>query len=125
MRHSVADLLALVGFGSGGDRVGYDWGAVEQSIGLGLPLEYKELVEALPAGYFQDFARVIKPGDVGASSDEFLGYYAHRLEDMRHWRQSDPGRFPLPIFPETGGLLPWGVSRKGDLFFWLTDGDDP
>lgn len=121
----VADLLALVGFDGRVAREHFDWNAIEKSIGLRLPAEYKELVDILPAGHFQEFVQITKPGDMGGARDEFLGYYAHRLEDMREWRKSEPDRFPLPIFPEPGGLLPWGRSTQADLFFWLTDGDDP
>ena len=32
---------------------------------------------------------------------------------------------PFPIFPEPGGLLPFGVTDNGDVFFWLTDSDNP
>ncbi|SMD25230.1 hypothetical protein [Lentzea albidocapillata] len=103
----------------------FDWAAVESSIGLALPDDYKHLVEIFPDGRFQAFVRLIRPGAVQSPPTEYLGYYAYRLEDMRGWRQKEPARFPHPIFPEPGGLLPWGVSHRADLFFWLTDGDDP
>src|SRR4051794_18994217 len=112
----VAELLTLVEFGGLSARDHFDWKVIEESIGLRLPAAYKELVEVLPPGHFHEFVRVTKPGDMGGSRDEFLGYYAHRLEDMRAWRESEPSRFPLPIFPERGGLLPWGRSKQGDLF---------
>lgn len=122
--HRVADLLELVSF-SGQARDRFRWADVEKSIGLTLPDDYKELVESFSSGYFQDFVQIIRPGDMGASKGEFLGYYAHRLEDMRQWRNNEPTRFPLPIFPEPGGLLPWGRSIRSDLFFWLTEGENP
>ncbi|HYQ62613.1 SMI1/KNR4 family protein [Actinophytocola sp.] len=121
----VDELLTLVEFGGRVARDHFDWKVMEKSIGLRLPSAYKELVEVLPPGHFQDFVRVTRPGDMGGSRDEFLGYYAHRLEDMRAWRTGESDRFPLPIFPEPGGLLPWGRSKQGDLFFWLTDGENP
>ena len=103
----------------------FDWAAVESSIGVTLPDDYKALVEKFPDGLFQGFVKLIRPGAVGSPRTEFLGYYAHRLDDMRTWREDEPKRFPYPIFPEPGGLLPWGVSHRAGLFFWLTEGDDP
>jgi SUKH superfamily protein len=121
----VAELLTLVEFDGHVTRDNFDWKVIEKSLGLRLPVAYKELVEILPPGRFQDFVQVIRPGDVTGSRDEFLGYYAYRLDDMRAWREEEPSRFPMPIFPEPGGLLPWGTSKRAGLFFWLTDGEDP
>ncbi|OIJ86741.1 hypothetical protein BIV24_26070 [Streptomyces colonosanans] len=28
-------------------------------------------------------------------------------------------------FPESGGLVPWGDSIDGDVFYWRTNGGDP
>lgn len=120
----VAELREVVNFHVT-ERDHFNWNKVEESIGLNLPVDYKEIVEVFPSGYFQGFVQVIRPGDVRASKDEFLGYYAHRLEDMRRWREDEPDRFPLPIFPEPGGLLPWGRSIRSDLFFWVTSSEDP
>ncbi|WP_112270102.1 SMI1/KNR4 family protein [Lentzea terrae] len=118
------DLAARLGV-KGGPVNHYDWAAVESSIGLTLPNDYKALVEIFPEGTFQGFVELIRPGAVNSPPTEYLGYYEYRLEDMRAWRQDEPGRFPYPIFPEPGGLLPWGVSHRDGLLFWLTEGDDP
>jgi hypothetical protein len=120
----VKKLASLVGL-SERIQVTFDWPAVEASLSLTLPDDYKALAETFPEGSFQGFISLIRPGDFGESTSEFLGYYAHRLDDMRRWREDDPQRFPLPIFPEPGGLLPWGKSHRGDIFFWLTGNDDP
>lgn len=122
--YRVTKLRELVKFRMG-RRDQFNWNKVEGSVGLNLPVDYKEIVEVFPPGYFQGFVQVIRPGDIGASRDDFLGYYAHRLDDMRHWREDEPARFPMPIFPEPGGLLPWGRSIRSDLFFWVTSSEDP
>ncbi|GAB3444131.1 SMI1/KNR4 family protein [Actinophytocola sediminis] len=107
------------------EREEFDWARVETSVGLVLPGEYKEIVEFFPSGYFQGFVQLIRPGDFEASRDGYLGYYTHRLEDMRGWREGEPKRFPFAIFPEPGGLLPCARSIRSDLFFWLTSAADP
>lgn len=121
---TVEDLSIRLGVGAEATS-GFDWAAVEASVGLALPGDYKRLADIFPAGWFQGFVGLVRPGDVDGSKTDFLGYYAHRLDDMRRWREDEPARFPFAIFPEPGGLLPWGTSRSGDLFFWLTESDDP
>jgi hypothetical protein len=107
-------------------RMRYDWMAVEGSLGgLSLPADYKDLVAIFPDGWFRDLVRPIRPGDVGAADTEYLGFYANWLEDMRTWRSNGDGQFPYPIYPETGGLLPWAEGPGGEMCFWLTGPDDP
>ena len=31
--------------------------------------------------------------------------------------------FPYSLYPETGGVLPWGSTDNGDQLFWLTSGE--
>jgi hypothetical protein len=124
MVDSVEHLADLVGLRQRAS-FSFDWQAVEGSVGRPLPQDYKTLVETFPQGRFQGFVELIRPGDYGESSLDFLGYYRYRLEDMREWRRGELERFPMPIYPELGGLLPWGRSRRNDLFFWLTDSPDP
>jgi len=30
---------------------------------------------------------------------------------------------PYPIYPELGGLLPWGITDNGDVMFWIANGE--
>ncbi len=49
-----------------------------------------------------------------------------QLDTLREWRSEGHGRFPYPLFPEPGGLLPWGAVVEGGYAFWLTaPSDDP
>lgn len=124
MNSAVDELCALVGL-TDFARPEYQWDEIERSLGLRLPDDYKEIVGKFPAGHFQGFLRVLRPGDRGGMPSEYLGYYSHRLDEMRAWQADEPERFPYPIFPESGGLIPWGETTQGDLFFWLTDLTDP
>src|SRR6266852_1916104 len=102
-------------------KASFDWLAVEEMLGLGLPEDYKLLAELLPDGWFRGFVRVLLPGETGAAGARFLDSDAvNRLEDMRRWRAEGYGTFPYPIYPEAGGLMPWGSGVRGGLFFWLT-----
>ncbi|MGC4747623.1 SMI1/KNR4 family protein [Micromonospora sp. DT201] len=104
----------------------FDWSLIERSLGnLALPGDYKALVERFPDGRFAEAITVIRPGVKRGDPEDFLGYYSHRLNDMREWRADGDGVFPYPIFPEPDGLLPWGEGPRGELFFWLTNSTEP
>jgi|GEM_PF-2497420 len=121
----VRRLADLVGV-SGETVERYDWAAIESSLGgLGLPRDYRAFVETFPPREFGGKVSVIRPGHGNYPRSEYLGFYAHRLDDLRGWREKGHGRFPYPIFPEAGGVLPWGRGNEGELYFWLTDGQDP
>jgi len=121
----VDGLADLVGW-TAGSSFRFDWPAVEASLGgLALPADYKALVERFPPGKFRELIKVIRPGDVNSPPTEYLGYYAHRLEDMRKWRAGGHAIFPYPIYPEPDGLLPWAEGPRGELCFWLTGPGDP
>lgn len=104
----------------------FDWAAIEASLGgLRLPTDYKAIVETFPRVEIGGRITVIRPGDVDSPRREYLGYCAYRLDDMRGWRAKGQGRCPYPIFPEPGGILPWGESNEGQLYFWLIGAEDP
>jgi hypothetical protein len=44
------------------------------------------------------------------------------LDSERVVRDFMEGQYPHPIFPETGGILPWAITDNGGRFFWLTKG---
>jgi hypothetical protein len=37
-------------------------------------------------------------------------------------RSNFPTSFGIPIFPESDGYLPYGVTDNGDTLFWVTTG---
>lgn len=120
----LADLLGVVG------RMGtdppVDWAMVEvDEVGRSLPGDYKAIVDRFPAGLFQGFVKVVQPNDPGYPTGRILGLMWARLDDIKEWREDEPELFPLPLYPEPGGVLPWGQSKHGDLFGWLTDSPDP
>ena len=120
----VEQLASLIGVPSG-RRDARDWPVIEESLGLRLPTDYKELVERLPDGTFRGGLRVNRPGDHRGAPWDFLGFYAHRLDDLRTWRDGGHAAVPHPIFPEPGGLLPWASGARLEPICWLTTGDEP
>lgn len=122
----VDELVVLVGFSpeDAGDRV-YDWAVIEGSLDLRLPLDYKLLVERFSPGVFQGLVRLNRPGDGDHPMDEFFGANDMQLGEMRGFREAAQGVFPHPIYPEPGGLVPWGRGPLGGPLCWLTEEADP
>ncbi|MEY9966176.1 hypothetical protein ABIA33_004235 [Streptacidiphilus sp. MAP12-16] len=127
MRSSSAagELADLLGYPVGeGDRT-FEWPAVEASLGgVALPSDYKTLVETFPRGRFQGAIRLIRPGDHGYPRTEYLGYFRSLLDHLSEMKLADQTACPYPIFPQPGGIIPWGERQQGDLVFWLPNGPD-
>lgn len=95
------------------------WPRIEQALGLALPRDYKGYIDTYGRGVVADFIHPFDPftPDEAADRDELAAHYKHVREVQ--------GRdlFPYAIYPERGGLLPWGETENGDALFWLTEGD--
>lgn len=122
-REQVDGLAELVGW-TGSGSAGIDWEALHRSLGLAVPDDFKELTRRFPRGLFQGSISLLVPEDRG-DGIELIGGLELVLEDMRRWRLDEPERFPYPLYPEEGGLVPWASGARGETFFWLPDDADP
>jgi hypothetical protein len=98
-----------------------EWRAVEFRLGLELPSDYKAVVARYGVGPWADFLHVLSP----FSANEYLHLEraAHRhLGALHETRRSDSGAVPYSLYPEAGGLFPWGITDNGDYLCWLTQG---
>ncbi|MGP4012751.1 hypothetical protein [Streptomyces sp. 4N124] len=120
----VEALLKIVG-PVGAPEEEYDWNVVESELGAPLPPDYKAIVDRFPRGLFRGLVRVSRPGDPNRPKTDFLGFNRHRLDDLRTARESGRALLPYPVFPEPGGLLPWGFGVQDEHFFWATEDRDP
>ncbi|OWK36182.1 hypothetical protein FRUB_08745 [Fimbriiglobus ruber] len=84
-----------------------------------LPGSYKALVEQFGASSWQDFLHVLSPFD-GRMELRQVG--STTLEADRAVRREFPWHYPLPLYPEPGGMLPWAVSDNGDTLYFITAG---
>jgi hypothetical protein len=98
------------------------WPAVEQSLGTGLPSDFKGFTELYGSGKVDDFLYLFNPftqepdGNLVVERDRVLAGY-------RQTRARFPERLPWPAFPEPGGVLPLGRTDNGDELYWVTDGE--
>jgi hypothetical protein len=99
-----------------------DWTEVERSVGHVYPTEFKQIADALSPGTFQTFLTLLHPAGFGRPQA-----YAKEVRGYADLLRSDAGErgFPHPIYPDTGGILPFAVIGFDWVIGWLTDGEDP
>ncbi|MGI5284891.1 SMI1/KNR4 family protein [Nonomuraea polychroma] len=128
---SLADLVALIG-PAGKPATVVDWAAVEAEVGLTFPDDYKAWADSYADLQLNDFLYLNHPLPDGDERAAVID----RLDDLRpiieQWGSidllDDAGVVreapPFPLYPEPGGLYPWGSTDNGDYLLWLT-GPDP
>ncbi|MEV0189436.1 SMI1/KNR4 family protein [Kitasatospora purpeofusca] len=96
-----------------------DWPAVESLLEVRLPDSYKEYSEAFGWGEFNGAIEVF--GAVADFSDGgIVGEVKKRSELSEIDHEFSAMYAPYSIFPNSGGLLIWGVTGRGDALFWDT-----
>ncbi|MET9427818.1 MULTISPECIES: histone-like nucleoid-structuring protein Lsr2 [unclassified Streptomyces] len=96
----------------------HDWDEAEQSVGLCLPDDYKQVADLYGRGEFNNFITLYQPG--GHEEYSLTGPMPRRLrEQIKQIWQADPYAEPLPCNVEN--LLATGVTGNGDYIFWITD----
>ncbi|SEO39758.1 hypothetical protein SAMN05216267_102557 [Actinacidiphila rubida] len=115
---------------------GPPWQHSRTEVGFDFPSDYRAFVDRYGGG------QIGTPGSLrcfvyGPSSlsarpgmpTGFKGFVEWHVSDIApmfegcdedYW-----GGTVYPMYPEPGGLLTWGENEQGDLFWWLTEGDDP
>jgi hypothetical protein len=99
----------------------HQWRLAERKLGLGLPSDYREFVFAYGSGLFARFYRVYNPFAADKSMS-LLAAVKETCKWRRETRKEFPERVPYPIFPEAGGILPWGNDENGHDYYWFTRG---
>ena len=121
-------LAELVGV-TAPERRSFDWAAVEAVLGVQLPSDYKLLAEWFPEGFVREFVRILLPevwpDGRARFPDEFALGVVESMRRCRDGGEEYGGEYPYPLFPEPGGLLPWGWIGTPGVAFWLTGPGDP
>jgi hypothetical protein len=98
-----------------------DWQAIEHQLGSRLPDAYKALIQSYGTGGFNEFIYVHNPFAANPHRN-LLALKDPILDAYRSSQQNFPDEYPIPTYPQPGGLLPWARSDNGDEFFWRTEG---
>lgn len=95
-----------------------DWDAFQNKVGMHFPAEYYALVHTYGSGRFLagEF-KIANPFD--PDDQKFAEVELTRLKEAR---ARDAKEVPFPLFPESGGLYPFGIDDNGNTFLWLTFG---
>jgi len=98
------------------------WPSVEKSLGISLPIDYKEYINIFGTGVIGYLIRPLNPFSSRPLFDFFR--QVKEVTDRRRWYKTEFGDewCPYPLYPEPGGLLPWANTLDGDALFWNTHG---
>lgn len=97
-----------------------DWRGVEEKLGTALPEDYKRIVELYGDFYWAEFFHVLNP----FSENKYLNLFSRAeiiLDAERVTREAFPEHYPINLFPEEKGLLPFCITDNGDTAFWITN----
>jgi len=99
----------------------HEWEEYQKKYNCEFPSEYKKFINAYGTGCISDFLWILTPFE----SNEEINIF-HRAEIMyasyNYMKDLFPGEYNYSIYPEEGGLLPWGYTDNGDeLYFKLTN----
>ncbi|MGW7345008.1 SMI1/KNR4 family protein [Streptomyces sp. NPDC054854] len=99
------------------------WEGLFAELGTRLPGEYVRLMDVYGAGIWSGWLRLHTP--LRAGERRFLTHVEDVADAYRQLKDGNAGRYPLAIWPEPGGFLPFANSIDGDYLGWLTQGGDP
>lgn len=97
------------------------WPTFEQQLSTELPDDYKRFIEWYGSGCVSMFLWIFNP----FSSNKNLNLIEQAKFYAKQFKKLGEQSKIFPIFPEPGGLLPFGVSDNGDVFYWLTSPHGP
>lgn len=94
------------------------WEPIEAELGTVLPQDYKDFVRLYGSGYFMQFLGICVPRS--RNPNVRLESQAQVVCDT--FVDFDREELPYPLWPNPGGLLPFGGTDNGDELFWLPRG---
>ena len=103
-----------------------DWGNIQTEWEISLPNNYKQFIEVYGTGSLAREIAIynfLDPDDLVIVQDTLSRLCeARQLMDERDITFENNHRsFPFPIYPESGGILPWAYGADGWDFLWLTE----
>lgn len=99
------------------------WDEVESILGVAMPSDFKKLMARFPSGVFGERFYVYSPVQDAAAFDEFRNDWREDLDWLIELRDSGQQIIPYPVYPERGGLIPWGTGDE-HVFYWKTTAHD-
>lgn len=102
------------------------WELFELVSGIALPTDYKQYLEHYGTGIIGSVVIPYNPFCLRSlpKVHQTCRDWMRQLLGIQDLKQHfGTAVFPYPIYPESGGALPWGSTENGDQLFWLTEGE--
>ncbi|MGW0055089.1 SMI1/KNR4 family protein [Nocardia nova] len=126
MHASVSRLKGIMAPSPLPEAVSPPWDDIESACGVRLPSDYRDFIDNYGNGRIGELY-VLYPASRRLNGEVRLTSLIDNAQDLvanQVFDYDDDGN-PLVGYPEPGGLLQWGGSTNGDMFFWVTEGEDP
>ncbi|MEU0368803.1 SMI1/KNR4 family protein [Streptomyces sp. NPDC006283] len=93
-----------------------DWGEVERSLGVELPVDYKELIHVYGGSNWDDYVYVLEPGCSNENYDliEWAERQAEGLAGLWEFEKK-----PAELEVEGSRVIPWATTDNGECLYWL------
>jgi hypothetical protein len=98
-----------------------DWRRIQQEIGTAIPNDYCSFIERYGSGGIDGWLYFFNPF-AASKYTNLQRQISARLGALREIRREFPRYVPFPVYPEKGGVLPWGCTGNGDTLYWVTTG---
>ena len=119
------ELADLLGWHGPPAQIGLSWTEVESSLGIRLPSDYRRLMSRFPSGAFAERFYVYSPVQSTETLEVFQDEWRSRLGWLREVRSAPNSAIHYPIYPEPGGLIPWGSGNEHTYYWKPSEGTDP
>lgn len=92
-----------------------DWAGVEARLGTVLPDDYKDFLREYGSGSIGQFLWIFNPfsKNENLNLERQAGLQAAVLRELSSYGEI----IPYKIFPEGGGIMPFGITDNGDVLF--------
>ncbi|MET3988019.1 SMI1/KNR4 family protein [Streptomyces sp. PvR034] len=93
-----------------------DWSEVEDSLGVRLPGDYKELIRVYGGSNWDDYLYVLEPGCLNENYDlvQWAEDQAETLDDLWEFEKK-----PEELLVEGARVIPWATTDNGEFLYWL------
>lgn len=96
------------------------WNEFEKNTGIIFPNDYRRLIDNYGTGGIGNFIWFLTPF-VDDDNVNYLKKMNIMLESYKVSKGNFPDYFTYNLYPEVGGLLPWGYTENGDELYWKTN----
>jgi hypothetical protein len=100
-----------------------DWAAVEVAVGTPLPADYKAFIATYGAGWISNGLVIHSPFIWAAQGRDIRQAWADWASMYQDFAEYGGVEMLYPVFPQPGGLLPFGSLADFHVLNWLTVGE--